>query len=99
MHMKKQNIIEAKNGIVWGGLFEINDSHLSALDRYEGYPKFYDRKIVKVKDERNNIYNAWVYFRIGQKQGQPSEEYKKTVIQGAKDCNLPEEYIKNRLET
>ena len=91
------NIIENRGGIVWGSIFEISEEHLKALDSFEGYPEYYDKKIIQVKDENSNSYDAWVYFRNGQKQGQPSEEYHKVVIQGAKDCNLPKEYIKNNL--
>lgn len=91
------NIVELKGGIVWGGLFEINEDNLAALDCHEGYPKSYDRKTLRVRNENNSVHKAWVYSRIGQKQGRPSGEYRKTVVRGAKDCNLPEEYIKNLL--
>lgn len=93
------NIISCDNARVWGGLFQISQSNLDALDvRYEGFPKYYGRGIVEVEDKDAESYNAWVYFRIGQKEGHPSEEYRTTVIQGAKDCILPEEYIRNFLE-
>ncbi|MCK9573483.1 MAG: gamma-glutamylcyclotransferase, partial [Candidatus Omnitrophica bacterium] len=91
------NIVELNNAIVWGGLFEINKDNLAALDCYEGFPKYYDKKIVKVKNETSNVYDAWVYFRIGMKQDRPSNDYRRIVLEGAKDCNLPEEYIKNNL--
>jgi len=89
------NIIEENGNIVWGGLFEIKEDDLRSLDRYEGYPRFYDKKIVKVKDEASNVYDAWVYFRTGMKQNRPSEVYRMVVLEGAKDCNLPDEYRKD----
>ena len=91
------NIIESKGDIIWGGLFEISDSNLTALDYYEGYPKAYNRKTVEVKDTTGNVFNAYVYYRIGKNIGIPNEEYRKLIIQGAQDCNLPEDYIKNVL--
>jgi len=93
------NIIETgkKEDIVWGGLFEINEDNLSALDCYEGYPKSYDRKEVKVKDDEGNHYTTIVYFRTAQPKSKPSENYRNLVIQGAKDCDLPEWYIQNNL--
>ncbi len=91
------NIIEENGNIVWGGLFEIKEDDLRSLDRYEGYPKSYDRKIEKLIDGVGDVYDAWIYFRIGQKQGQPSEDYRNIVIKGAYDCNLYQEYIRNNL--
>lgn len=93
------NIIETvdEENIVWGGLFEINEDNLSALDCYEGYPKSYDRKNIEVKDDDGKRYDAIVYFRTGKAEGKPSQEYRNIVIQGAKDCMLPIEYIKNNL--
>lgn len=93
------NVIETgrKDDIVWGGLFEINEDNLSALDCYEGYPKSYDRKNTEVKDDDGKCYDAIIYFRTGKSEGKASQEYRNIVIQGAKDCGLPIEYIKNNL--
>ena len=92
------NVIESSGGIVRGGLFEISDDNLSALDCYEGYPNSYDRKEIEVKDEEGDTYKAWIYFRTGKVISKPCEHYHKIVIQGAKDCNLPEQYIRNNLD-
>ena len=83
---------------MYGGLFEINEDNFSALDCYEGYPGSYDRREVEVKDEKSITYKAITYFRTGKKESKPSEYYRRTVIQGAKDCNIPEEYIRNNLD-
>jgi gamma-glutamylcyclotransferase (GGCT)/AIG2-like uncharacterized protein YtfP len=92
------NIISCDNARVWGGLFQISQLNLDSLDvNYEGFPKHYGRGMVKVKDIDGEQYDAWVYYRVGQKQGSPSEEYRHIVIQGARDCSLPEDYIKNNL--
>lgn len=91
------NIIESQNSIVYGGLFEIKEDNLSALDCYEGYPNSYDRKEVKVKDEEDGTYKAVTYFRTTKDICEPFEDYRKIVIRGAKDCKLPEGYIRNNL--
>jgi len=70
---------------------------LKKLDRYEGYPNVYQRKIVMVKDDDGNEYEAWVYYREGEKEGIPSREYRKTIFEGAKECGLPEDYIKESI--
>ena len=91
------NILESADSIVRGGLYEINKSDLENLDICEGYPGSYDRKKMKVEDDHGNIYKAITYFRIGEKIGIPSNEYKKIIIDGAKDCNLPNNYVKENL--
>lgn len=91
------NIIDKDGGRVWGGLFEVSEKDLDNLDHCEGYPNSYDRRIVQVVDVEGNTYKAWVYFRIGRKEGRPSEEYRHVVLEGVKDCNLPEGYIKNNI--
>ncbi|MFA4842985.1 MAG: gamma-glutamylcyclotransferase family protein [Candidatus Omnitrophota bacterium] len=91
------NIIESKGSVVCGGLFEINEDNLAALDCYEGYPKSYDRKEFPVKDDKGQIDTAIIYFRVEKTLALPSEAYRNIVIQGAKNCGLSEDYIKNNL--
>lgn len=91
------NIVESTGSVVWGGLFEINDDNLAALDCYENYPKSYDKKTIIVRDDEGKNHGAIAYFRVGQKVGVPHEKYREIVIQGASDCGLPEDYIKNNL--
>lgn len=91
------NIIESKSDIVWGGLFEINEDNLAALDCYEGYPTSYKKKKVRVEDEHGEICLAWTYLREGKDLSKPSEDYRNIVVQGAHYCNLSEEYIKSVL--
>ncbi len=88
------NIIEKEGSLVWGALYEITQDELSELDKWEGYPKAYDRYKILVKDDQGKEYKAWVYLRDPKEPGQPSEEYRKRVYEGAKQCNLPDEYIK-----
>ncbi|MDO8507695.1 MAG: gamma-glutamylcyclotransferase family protein [bacterium] len=88
------NITESKGDIVWGGLFEISDNDLKNLDEYEQYDKgLYDRKIFELKDEEGELTKAISYFRETEVEAVPCEEYQNIVVQGAKDCGLPEEYI------
>ena len=91
------NIVNANGGNVWGGLFEVNENDLAQLDWHEGFPKSYGKKIVQVNDAEGKVYDAWVYFRIGEVKGRPSKNYRGTILEGAEDCNLPEDYIKKCL--
>jgi len=91
------NIVTIDAGQVWGGIFEIDEDNLAELDCCEGFPKSYGKGIVNVKDEEGNVFQAWAYYRAGEKQGVPSTSYRNIILQGAKDCGLPEEYIKDNL--
>lgn len=82
---------------VCGGVFEISKDNLAALDCYEGYPDTYNKEKIEVKGDSGSIYVALVYLRGGVKVSVPHQEYRGIVIQGAKDCGLSEEYIKNVL--
>jgi gamma-glutamylcyclotransferase len=93
------NIVKKEGSEVWGCLYEIDESDLEKLDRFEGFPKIYDRKIVIVVDDAGKYYEAFVYIRPKPKdKGEPSDKYRKTVIKGAKECGLPEWYIEEKLQ-
>jgi gamma-glutamylcyclotransferase len=87
------NIVNSEVDSVRGGLFEITGKDRLALDSYEGYPKTYDRKEVEVKDAEGNAYRAMTYFRTGRALGKPHPDYERMVLDGAKDCKLPEDYV------
>jgi gamma-glutamylcyclotransferase (GGCT)/AIG2-like uncharacterized protein YtfP len=87
------------NDIVWGGLYEIDESCKDELDRREGYPCAYNRKQLIVKDNSGKEYKALAYLREALEQGQPSREYECIVIKGAKDCDLPNDYVIRNLKS
>ncbi len=93
------NIINKNNSkdAVWGGLFKISKDNKNSLDCYEGYPRVYERMEVTVQDLNGKMFNALVYLRKGEKVGIPSENYHKTVLCGARDCGLPQDYIDSNL--
>jgi len=91
------NVILTKGSKTWGGLFDISDGDLVTLDHCEGYPTAYERAKLNIKDDKNNLYKAIVYFRTGKELGKPSKEYRQTITQGARDCSLPEEYTQSFL--
>ena len=91
------NIVEFSGSIVWGALFKIDVNDLKALDKYEDYPNSYLRKIIEVKDEENNNYQTITYYRTDQKEDEPHPDYRNCILQGAQDCALPDDYIKNNL--
>jgi gamma-glutamylcyclotransferase len=91
------NVIKAKGEGVWGALYEITESNRLTLDAFEGYPRAYDRRDVEVKDQDGNVYRAMTYFRTGRALGKPHPDYEKVVLDGAKECALPEDYVDRNL--
>jgi gamma-glutamylcyclotransferase len=87
------NIVKSETESVRGGLFEITEKDRLDLDAHEGYPKAYDRKDVEVVDAEGNVYRAVTYFRTGRTPAKPHPDYEKVVLEGARDCRLPEDYI------
>ena len=90
------NIVESPNETAWGGVFEINEDNLAALDCYEGYPKKYNRRRVTLKEDEGKEFKAFLYYRPLKELGSPSNDYLNKIIEGARDCGLPNEY-KNKI--
>jgi len=87
------DIVPSNADAVRGGLFAITERDKLALDALEGYPKAYDRREFEVSDAEGNARLAMAYFRTGRALGKPHPDYEKLVLEGAKDCRLPEDYV------
>ncbi len=89
----KANITKAINEIVWGVCFELD------IDGFENLRKCeigYDEQEVVVCDENQEmlvIAKTFISNKICDKL--PTKEYLDRIIEGAKQHELPEDYIKN----
>lgn len=82
--------------IVWGVVFSIDKSEETDLDNAEGLGHGYDKSEVDVIDVDGNTHKAKIYIAIENainRTLQPYSWYKRFVINGAKQHNLPEEYV------
>lgn len=80
---------------VQGALYRISPDNLKSLDRFEGYPRLYDRKIVQAASPEGTTFEATVYQMAGRKgYSPPFEGYLNTIISGCRDWAIPEEYIR-----
>ena len=89
---------------VWGVLYEIDEADVHKLDRWEGVPKRYKRRTVKVKlREGNAEVEAFTYFAKPEPGGpfRPTREYLDHIVRGAEQHGLPAEYIEKlkKIET
>lgn len=92
------NIVQrSKDDVVWGGLFEITEAHLAALDEYEEYPDVYRRKDVAVITMEGDLVSAMTYYKMPEEPSEPSDEYREIVSRGAADCGLPARYVRDNI--
>lgn len=76
---------------VEGVLWEITEEHLARLDNFEGYPNYYDRKVIEVVlAENEEVVSAIVYFmQPGFDDRKPGDQYLTTVYLGYKEHGVP----------
>ncbi len=90
------NIRPAPGKAVHGVLYRISEQALRALDRFEGVPEHYRRIEVTTVDHEGNKIEAQTYIATKVENGlRPAPHYLQTVLQGAQEHNLPEEYIES----
>lgn len=78
-----------------GVLWELTEDCLRSLDRLEGYPFYYDRKLVTVESADTAIkHQAWVYYmQPGHADSDPSDSYVEMLLEGYTDHNVPTKQI------
>ena len=79
--------------VVMGVLYEIHESEKAALDIAEGVGWGYEDKEVSVSSTEGKIVTAVTYCATRIKKSlRPYSWYKKHVLVGAREANLPSEY-------
>lgn len=90
------NIRPKKGETIYGLLYEIDEDGIHMLDKFEGYPKVFDRQEVMVFDENNVKYKAQVYIEPPGEFGgtEAKAEYFRRVVAAAYEHKLPQEWIR-----
>lgn len=94
-------LVERPGAEVWGVVYRLHDKDLAALDRREGYDHArpfhvnrYDRQTVQVVMEGGGI-DCYTYLaRPEPGEHVPNTEYLATIIAGAEENGLPEDYVR-----
>lgn len=74
-------------------LWDLDDSQLAALDAREGYPTYYDRKMVVVECGGRS-YEAWMYYMTpGYPVEPPSDQYYGMLDRGYTAFHVPKDQI------
>lgn len=81
------------------GVWKITKAHEQSLDRYEGYPIFYQKYVVPVAMEDGSTLEAMIYImRTDAAPGRPSESYVDTIYRGYEDFSLDFRYLRESLD-
>lgn len=84
-------IVKRPGGIVKGGLWKITDRDERALDRYEGYPGWYEKYLIRFSDD----VVAMTYVLNKGFEDKPARIYLETCLKGCRDFGIdPSELFK-----
>jgi gamma-glutamylcyclotransferase len=88
------NIRLAAGQAVEGVLYKINEAAFRALDRFEGAPQHYRRIEVNVTSGNGQKIAAQAFIATKVDKGlRPAPHYLKTILDGAREHGLPEDYL------
>jgi hypothetical protein len=96
-------IVDDVESLIQGGVWRITETDEAALDRYEGFPRLYVKRYLKVRVSTGSPELMMFYamnLRDGQEvyQGPPYGGYYEGIVQGYKDFGLDEAYLTEALE-
>lgn len=82
------DIVKQEGSVVPGFIFDINESDLRALDRYEGYPYLYNRVTVPINTRDSNMLAITYTMNRKKHVAMPGRSYWETVLTGYYQCGL-----------
>ena len=86
-------VLRSRGAEVHGALWRVSDTHLQALDEFEGVDLgLYVRQRREVQFERGAV-EAHIYFATDPRPGTPRPDYLEAILAAARDLGLPSAYI------
>ena len=89
------DVVKCKGSYVDGVLWTIDDFHLNALDRLEGYPYYYNRRRLRVAHDNRIVMAETYYMQPGNLDALPSQSYFDMVVEGYNQHNIPLDQVYN----
>lgn len=85
---------------VTGLLWSITPACERSLDRYEGYPRFYDKRMVTVQDSEGRALSVMAYIMDERFRAPmlPSNSYYQGILEGYRQNGLPADALKQAWE-
>jgi cation transport regulator ChaC len=88
-------VIPSSGREVWGVVWDLTDTHIEALDRYEGIAVgAYFKEHIDVQAE-TGLVNALIYLATDTREKLASKRYVDVLVRGAKAFDLPADYVKH----
>jgi gamma-glutamylcyclotransferase (GGCT)/AIG2-like uncharacterized protein YtfP len=89
------SICEKPGAFVEGVLFQLTNSDWDNLDRYEGVPNSYTRKLVTISmnDGKETVAETYVANTMEGSPFKPSKAYMDLIIHGAQENGLSVDYV------
>ena len=83
---------ETVHGLLWS----LTRSCERSLDRYEGYPRFYDKQMVTVRDSEGRSLSVMVYIMDERFREPmlPTDSYYNGILEGYRQNGLPADALK-----
>jgi gamma-glutamylcyclotransferase (GGCT)/AIG2-like uncharacterized protein YtfP len=92
------DIVEVEQAITWGVIYKVSPEDIKKLDRYEGYPRLYDKMPVTVEDDQGRIHLAFAYVLTIKGCKEPSDGYYHVIKEGYRDWGLPQKPLREALK-
>jgi gamma-glutamylcyclotransferase len=87
----KTNIVDSKNDVVFGVLFEVDEDQIANLDDIE---QGYERKNIMVLGSNEQEIHVFTYISNQTNNDlKPYDWYLKFLVNGAEENNLPRDYV------
>jgi len=87
------DVVPAAGDAVMGAVYLLNKEHFASLDRFEGFPHLYIRKVVEVETLSGRKLKAIIYQMTRKsKPCPPSDSYLSVIIKGLQQWRLAESY-------
>ena len=97
-------VIRSKDDSVPVGIWSVDPDDEKALDTYEGYPRYYDKRNLSVSMTRitgeTQTVSAFVYImtdEYGRGPGQPTQSYWQTCMTGYRHFGFDQKYLTDAL--
>jgi gamma-glutamylcyclotransferase len=87
------SVVAAEGDFVLGTVYELTDSDVRDLDRFEGVAQGCYRKEQLVVEVAGRESNCLVYVDYVSEEGEPKAEYIERINNGIQDAGLPGEYV------
>jgi len=89
------DVVKCRGSYVDGVLWTIDDFHLNALDRLEGYPYYYNRQSLRVAHNDRIVMAETYYMQPGNLDSLPGQGYFDLVVEGYNQHNIPLDQVYN----